>query len=98
MLKSAIFLILARILRFSASIFAMTAAEVCLSWFMVDVPDIDRCSLVEPSLGIILFLLPVPAGKQPVEIFRVPAVLAQDNGRVGLVDGVVAELLLFSRT
>src|SRR5215469_7923529 len=94
MRESAIFLILAGILRFSAPIFAVTAAEICLSWLMVDVPDIDRCSLVEPSLRIVLFLLPVPAGKQPVEIFRVPEVLAQDHGRVGVVDDVVAELLV----
>src|SRR5262249_51463419 len=53
---------------------------------------LHRRGTIEPGLGIVSFLLLIPAGKEAVEIFRVLEVVAQHRRGIGVPGDVLAEI------
>src|SRR5215469_18391417 len=83
--------ILPCILRLAAAVLAVSSTCFGVSWHIAHF--LSGRSRVKPGLGIVFLLFFVPAGEEPVEIFGVAKVLAQDGRCIGVVDNVLAKLL-----
>src|SRR5512140_784902 len=77
-LKSAVFFILARILRFTTAILAVSAAGSGVARLAPAGVGLYRRALIKPALRVILLLLGIPAREQAVEIFGIAEIVAQD--------------------
>src|SRR4051812_3547806 len=88
MLKGRILLRIVEPARLTAAIFAVSTFGVLVpTWFRT----FEGSAFVEPSLWAVLFLFSVPTGEESAKIFGVFEILAQDSGRIRVMDDVFAE-------
>src|SRR6266568_3932890 len=64
------------LLSFATAILSVTAAKISMPWALADV--FPRSASIQPTLGIVLLLLRIPAREQSIQIFGVLEILAQD--------------------
>ena len=94
MLECGVGRVLMRVTCFAAPVLAMTAIGGVMPGCGLGRMTFLLGTLVQPGLRTVLFLLRIPAREQPIQIFSVAIVFAQNRRRIGIGKDVVLEPLV----
>src|SRR5438067_12094302 len=78
---------LVQLLRFTAAVLAMPSPLHLHAGLLTRLG-----AFVQPRLGVVLFLLRIPAAEQPTQDLGIAKVLAQNRGIVGVRNDVIAKV------